>query len=275
MRHLSAERLAAIADEHPSPDESMHLAQCAPCTDGRDAYRRLVAGAARERERPAAPLSDWGGLSARLRAEGLVRTPETAPVLPSARPLATTSDITSAPSAIAATRRRTVPAWAMRAAAGVALVAGGALAGRVSAPVQVAAVPANDVTRTDTGALVPSPGMMTSAAYSPVAQSEDFFRSTKEAQAAMLRAERTYQAAIKYLAANDTALRPPIEDPVAAYRSRLAAIDAAVTQTRQALKLSPTNPALNDYYLTSVNARETTLRQIDDALPVNERVTRF
>jgi hypothetical protein len=48
-----------------------------------------------------------------------------------------------------------------------------------------------------------------------------------------------------------------------------------VTATRKALSLSPTNPALNDYYLTSVSARETTLRQIDDALPVTERVTRF
>jgi hypothetical protein len=192
-------------------------------------------------------------------------------VLPFVRPAATVPD--AAPVVVA--RRRTVPAWAMRAAAGLALLAGGVLAGRASAPVQVAAVPADSAQRTDSGALAPSRGLMAAAAYSPVAQSEDFFRSTKDAQEAMLRAERTYQAAIKYLAANDTALRPPIEDPVAAYRSRLAALDDAVRQTRQALKLSPTNPALNDYYLTSVSARETTLRQIDDALPVGERVTRF
>ena len=68
MRHLSAERLAAVADEPTTPEEAAHLAQCAQCTQGRDAHRRLVAGAALERGRTTTPLSSWGAISAQLRA---------------------------------------------------------------------------------------------------------------------------------------------------------------------------------------------------------------
>ena len=294
MRHLSAERLAAVADEHPTPDEAAHLAQCGQCTDGRDAHRRLIAGAALERDKKGAPLSSWGAISAQLRAEGIIRTAEAtatpasdaAPVLPFAR---TSSEDVAAqavakakPVAVPATpevettvlpmRRRVMPAWAMRAAASLVLVTGGVLAGRASAPERVAQEVTrpsiNDGPKAGTGLVAP-------VANSQVAMSPVYFSSTDEAKAAMLQAEHTYQAAMKYLAQNDSTLRPPIVDPVEAYRTRLAALDDAVAATRKALKLAPDDPVINNYYLTSVNARETTLRQIDDALPVNERVTRF
>jgi len=292
MRHLSPERLAAVADERPAPDEAAHLAQCGQCAEGRDAHRRLMAGAALERDRPIAPLSSWSAISAQLRAEGIIRTPDdaatpssassgnAAPVIPFSRAVVDDVTASSKPVAVPSTpevappvlpmRRRVVPAWALQVAAGLALVVGGALAGRVIAP-------SEQLVQADTRPLQPpsSPPTGFIAPVSRVAQSEEFFRSTKEAQEAMVRAEKTYQAAIRYLAANDTALRPPIPDPVEAYRARLAALDDAVAETRKALKLAPTNQALNDYYLTSVNARETTLRQIDDALPVDQRVTRF
>jgi hypothetical protein len=289
MRHLSAERLAAVADEQPTNDEAAHLAQCAHCGAERDAYRLLVAGAALERDRTVAPLSSWGAISARLRAEGIVRTPENAttssaasdvaPVLPFARTNATDASgvkpVTVPTTPEVATpvlpmRRRVMPVWAMRAAAGLALVAGGVLAGRESVTRRFA-----DASGPTIRPERPPVGPFTAVSNSPVSNSPDFFRSTEEARLAMLQAEATYQAAMRYLAVNDSTLRPPIADPVEAYRTRLAKLDDAVEETRRALKLAPTNPALNDYYLTSVSARETTLRQIDDALPVNERVTRF
>ena len=298
MRHLSAERLAAVADEHPTPDEAAHLAQCGQCAQGRDAHRRLVAGAALERDRTAAPLSDWGAISARLRAEGIIRTPDTsapaaaaasgaAPVIPFARtPGDDVAVATTKPTAVPATtdvatpvagvtplRRRAMPAWAMRAAAALLLVAGGVVAGRFTATggteQRVAQSPE---TRPLTA---PPPPVGSIAPVSDVRQSPVYFTSTEEAKAAMVQAETMYQAAMRYLAQNDSTLRPPIEDPVEAYRTRLAALDEAVAATRKALKLAPDDPVINNYYLTSVNARETTLRQIDDALPVNERVTRF
>lgn len=300
MRHLSAERLAAVADEHPTPDEAAHLAQCGQCTQGRDAHRRLIAGAALERDRATAPLSDWGAISARLRAEGIIRTPDTsvvagttsdaAPVIPFARtssddvavaprPAAIDAGVTVREPATAATavtplRRRAMPAWAMRAAAALILVAGGVLAGRLSKPDGATQqVAQNETTVKPLTPTTPPTGVI--APVSEVRQSPVFFTSTDEARTAMLQAERVYLDAMNYLAKNDSTLRPPIADPVEAYRTRLAALDNAVMETRKALKLAPDDPVINNYYLTSVNARETTLRQIDDALPVNERVTRF
>lgn len=284
MRHLSAERLAAVADEPPTPDEAAHLAQCGQCTQGRDAHRRLIAGAALERGRTAAPLSDWGAISARLRAEGIVRTPDAsvsagggAPVIPFAR--TTSDDVTVATpvkgvTAVTPLRRRAVPAWAMRAAAGLALLAGGVLAGRVTAgPTQLAQQAPEQKPLTPPP---PMTGPMAPVGFNPtVEQSPVYFNSPQEAKVAMLQAEKMYQAAMQYLAQNDSTLRPPVENPVEAYRTRLAALDEAVAATRKALRLAPDDPVINNYYLTSVNARETTLRQIDDALPVNERVTRF
>jgi hypothetical protein len=298
MRHLSAERLAAVADEHPTPDEAAHLAQCGQCMQGRDAHRRLIAGAALERDRTTAPLSSWGAISAQLRAEGIIRTPDTsasaptssdaAPVIPFAR--TSSDDVAVAPGPVAidaaatareaATpvtvtplRRRAMPAWAMRAAAALVLVAGGVLAGRLSKPDGATPrVAQNETTPKLVGPSTPPTGIIAPVS---VEQSPVYFASTDEARAAMLQAERVYRDAMNYLAKNDSTLRPPIADPVEAYRTRLAALDDAVTETRKALKLAPDDPVINNYYLTSVNARETTLRQIDDALPVNERVTRF
>ena len=296
MRHLSAERLAAVADEPPTPDEAGHLAQCGQCTQARDAHRRLIAGAALERDRTSAPLSSWGAISAQLRAEGIIRTPDAsagsapastrAPAIPfgrstsedvavaTPRPLAVTAaaEVMTPVTAVTPLRRRAVPAWAMRAAAALALLVGGVLAGRASAPTQLAQQ------SPEQKPLTPPPtmsGPMAPVSNPTVEQSPVYFTSTTEAKTAMLHAERMYQAALHYLAQNDSTLRPPVENPVEAYRTRLAALDEAVAATRKALKLAPDDPVINSYYLTSVNARETTLRQIDDALPVNERVTRF
>lgn len=257
MRHLSADRLAALADEAPTTEEQAHLAACAACAVERDAHRRIVASAALERTRAGAPLSDWAGIAAQLRTDGIIRSADPAP-LPFARPAA------------APARRRVVPAWAMRAAAGLALVAGGAAAGRLTSrtPAEIrplATVPA------DSG----STGLAQTVANTSTAAVPSQFTSAAQAQLAMAAAERTYQAAMEYLATSDTTLKVRSKEPVDVYRARLAAFDQALAATRRALSAAPTDPVMNSYYLSSVSAREATLRQIDDALPVNERVTRF
>ena len=293
MRHLSAERLAAVADEHPTPDEAAHLAQCGQCADGRDAHRRLIAGAALERDKKVAPLSSWSAISAQLRAEGVVRTPEATtttsasdavPVLAFSR---STADLTTKVTPVAGPttpqgetnvlpmRRRVMPVWAMRAAAALVLVTGGVLAGRMSAPpprlAAADSTPSLDSgPKAGTGLVAP-----VSLENSQVAKTAEFFQSPEDARRAMLQAETTYRAAMAYLALNDSTIRPPIADPVATYQRQLAALDSAVAATRKALKVAPTDPVINSYYQTSISAREATLRQIDDALPVNERVTRF
>lgn len=288
MRHLSAERLAALADEHPTPEEAAHLAQCAACAQGRDAHRRLIAGAALERERTVAPLSDWNAISARLRAEGIIRTPDESvtptdvvgtgvPVLPFGRgavpgePAAAAAaaraiDISTAP---VVRRRRMMPSWAMRAAAGLALVAGGALAGRAS----VTGVAGMSGVRPDSGSVVVDSATTGDAQL--VSNRGSQFQSVEDAQATLLMAERTYQAAMQYLAQHDTTMNVRGSDPTAVYRARLAALDEAVAATRNALSTAPYDPVINRYYLSSVSAREATLRQLDEALPVSEQLTRF
>ena len=73
MSHLSAERLAALADASlATTEEAANLASCADCAEERDAHRRLATMALDERSRLAPPLTDWSSLSAALRAEGLI-----------------------------------------------------------------------------------------------------------------------------------------------------------------------------------------------------------
>lgn len=277
MRHLSADRLAALADEAPTAEERAHLAACAACCAEREAHRRVTELAAADFARAAAPLGDWGALSARLAAEGLIRTPERvedddasqgAPrrladpdVLPFTRPVA---------SAVAPKARR-VPAWVTRAAAAVALVSAGVLGGRVSA----VGVPVVVATRTDSGATDHArPGLRT-VGNTGLVDTASSFRSTQEAVIALDAAERTYQRAMAYLAMHDTTLGRTGEDPTRAYRARLAALDEAIAATQAAMKQAPYDPVINRYYLQSASMREATLRQLDDALPVSERVTRF
>src|SRR5204862_878308 len=70
--HLSTDRLAALADEQPSAEEGLHLADCAVCARELAAHRSLLSVAHTERESLGVPLTRWDTLSARLRAEGLM-----------------------------------------------------------------------------------------------------------------------------------------------------------------------------------------------------------
>lgn len=74
MSHLSAERLAALVDEPPTPTELAHLAGCAACAAERQAHERLQVLAAAEQLRIAAPLTTWDALAPCLREDAISPT---------------------------------------------------------------------------------------------------------------------------------------------------------------------------------------------------------
>ncbi len=106
MSHLSPERLAALVDDTPTPIEAAHVTTCDACTAELSAHRRLSRLAVEARAIPVAPVSQFGALLPRMRAEGIVETPDRAVVA-----------------------RR----WALRVAAALGFMLVGAAAGRVSA----------------------------------------------------------------------------------------------------------------------------------------------
>src|SRR3954467_7497897 len=105
MLHLSIERLAALADDHPTADERAHLASCDRCAREHQAHAALFAMAASERESIGVPLTDWETLAGRLQHEGLLAMP------------------------VHRSRRMNV---GLRAAAAAILIGAGALMGRAS-----------------------------------------------------------------------------------------------------------------------------------------------
>lgn len=186
---------------------------------------------ARERERGAPPLTDWDSLSARLHAEGLVHE--------------------------SVVSRFTARRW-MQIAAGLALMAGGAAVGRVTA-----------------GDLAAKPGLPSSGATATNASlaSATPFKSPDEAWEALNRAGEEYQRASAYLSATNTEI--PLPQGPDQYRTRLAALDNVMSEMRDALKEAPQDPVINQYYLATVGAREATLRQLGTTLPASARLNRF
>ena len=233
MPHLPGERLAELADHEPTALEAEHLASCLACTRERATHAAIVRLAADERARLAPPLTEWSALSARLRAEGVAVA---APV--GARPRS---------------RRRMA-----RAAAALLLIAGGAAAGRMSAgepPLPWLGSPA-------------APEVAGGAAEDP----SPIFASRDEAEAALARAEESYQHALQYLVELDASTLPQPDD---LYRVRLAALEQVASTTARALDEAPYDPVLNSYYLSTLGAREVTLRQLGAALPEGVRLTSY
>jgi hypothetical protein len=89
----------------------------------------------------------------------------------------------------------------------------------------------------------------------------------------LARAQREYQRAAAWLAANDSAGASAREPE--ALRTRLAALDEVMPHVRQALNAAPQDPVLNDYYAATYDARESTLRQLGRALPVGEKLNGY
>jgi hypothetical protein len=229
MSHLSPERLAALTDETPTPIEAAHLATCAPCTAEIAAQRRLSRMAVEAQSLTVAPLSNFDALRPRLAAEGLLVVPDTA-----AR----------------------IKRWGMRAAAGVLLVTGGAVGGRMSAGASVPFAPA-------------VPGATTGS--TAIAAAPTTFNTQDEAVKALEVSQQTYQTAAAFLAAQDTSAKF-IGLNENSYRTRLNALDQMAAVTRAALFQAPQDPVLNQAYLGVQGAREATLRQINQTLPATKRL---
>jgi hypothetical protein len=254
MSHLSTERLAALGDEEPTAVEAAHLAACADCARERAAYRTLVAMAHAERDAIGIPLTRWDSIAGVLANERLT-------VAPSA-PRAVT---------VGATRGRVAHflRTPVRAAAGFLLLAGGAIAGRVSAgapPLPVGTAQSDAVTQRVGDA---------NARVTPAARERDSatFASVEEARAAQLRSESTYQQAAAFLADHDSTGTTEYNPEMV--KSRLAALDQMITTTRAAMREAPHDPVINGYYLTTVGQREVALRQLNTVLPASLRSNSF
>ena len=235
MSHLPDERLAALSDESPTQAELAHLAACERCASERAAYRNLRAMASTEQSRIGSPLSDWSALAPALKADGIIDTGEWR---------------------VARRPRRFANGWAQVAAA-VIIAVGGVAYGRYSAG----------------GSVLPLSIRSQHAVAAAGSDSTPHFSSVEDARAAQDHYEALYQSAALYLSEHDTLDLAP--DSPAAIRRRLAALDDVGQTVRQALNDSPGDPVINGYYLTTLNQRETAMRQLNAALPAGVRVNSF
>ncbi len=242
--HLPIERLAELADGDPSALEREHLAACAACAAELSSYQRLVALAADERRRIAPPLTEWETLRTRLQDEGLFG---------GATPLVTRRS-----------RLTRVLSVYGRIAAGLLLVLGGTVFGRLSAGRSLA--DAFALSRVDFAAFA--------APDSTVGDdvSRESFASTALALQSLQEAQRTYEQAALYLSMHDTSTSEPASDM---YRTRLAALDRMAETSQRALDQVPADPIINQVYLTTMGAREMTLSKLGTVLPVGVRLTRY
>ena len=258
MSHLTTDRLAALGDEIPTPDEMAHLAACAECATERAAYRTLVAMAHADRESFGLPLTRWDAIAAALpHALGEVD-----------------ADSGDDLAMHRSTRRRMAASsrWQLRMAAGALLLAGGAIGGRMSAgaaplPTSADRVAAASRATSHLAATTPPTAALLTA-------DTGSFVSVDEARSAQQRSELLYQQAAAFLAQHDSSAAGATDNPVA-YRSRLAALDRVISTTREAMREAPHDPVINGYYLTTLGQREATLRQLNTALPASLRLTSF
>ena len=239
MLHLSSERLAELADGEPNLAEAEHLAACANCATERSAHQRLLTLASDERDRLAPPLTNWASLSARLREEQII-----------------------------ATRR---PGWliGLRVAAGIVFALGFGALGRMSANAPV--VPSSSEMRQLAHELVREKA--TEVLPAAFGRQPSAFENVEDALAALESAQRQYDQAVAFIAAHDPTAQTPEAGDV--FRTRLAALDEMAETSRQALATAPTDPVLNQYYISTLGAREVTLRQLGSVLTEGKRLSRF
>jgi hypothetical protein len=245
--HPTPERLAALADETPTPAEELHLAGCTVCAAEVGSYRSLLALTRAERDRLSEPLTNWESLRAALAEETPLRA----------------APARQRPSSMAARMRP----WAVRSAAALVLVSSGVALGRFSARSTVAGSKtpaagsfANNDTKTpetrDNGA---STAQFTS--------SPQKFESADEALAAVLNAETAYRHAVAYLMVSDSADKGAgIPND---YATRLAALDEVARTAQAALIAAPHDAVLRRVYTNSVDAREATLRELGRTVPAS------
>jgi hypothetical protein len=262
MLHLSSERLAELADGEPTVAEAEHLAACANCATERSAHQRLLSLAGDERGRIAPPLTNWATLAARLREEQIISDDLSLARLPATTETAIVSMVAPRP------HRR---AWlaGLRVAAGLVLAVGFGALGRMSAGASPApsgkeVLGVLDQVAGRAGRNVLPNGFGDSAAP---------FSSVEDALATLEDSQRKYDRAVAFIAAHDSTVHTPEAGDV--FRTRLAALDEMAETSRQALSVAPADPVLNQYYLSTLGAREITLRQLGSVLTPGKRMVRF
>jgi hypothetical protein len=243
MSHLHPERLAALADGEPTAAEAAHLSSCSSCAHEIAAHRRLLMLAWQEREALSAPLASWSTLAESLRSEGILR--DTA--LSGSRGGGGHGGGVRSP-------------WWLQAAAAVVLLVGGFGIGRL-APAAMGGATATAEPQLETTRLASN------------ADTTVTFRSTADAISVLQRAERDYRMAMMYLAGQDT-VTPTADDPDI-YRARLAALDEMAGVALSAVHQAPQDPLMNRYYLSTLGARDATLRQLGERLPENVQLVGF
>ena len=259
MSHLSSERLAELADGEPTVAEAEHLAVCANCAAERSAHRRLLSMASDERDRIAPPLTEWSTLAAKLREQGII-----------ADDYAARTTVETGVASIARPRRhRGVWLVGFRVAAGLVFAAGFGALGRMSAGAS-AAPSSKEMTAMATRIFNGSAKQVIPNVFGD--QSSPF-SSVEDALATLETSQRNYDRAVAFIAAHDSTVQSP--DAGEVFRTRLAALDEMAETSRQALSVAPADPGLNQYYLSTLGAREVTLRQLGSVLPPGTRLTRF
>ena len=253
MSHLSPETIARLVEDEPDTTEAAHLSACAECRTQLGAMTEDVHALAMLPDMAVVP-DQWAALERRLTEEGLIRRPQ----------------------------RAGRGAWMMQAAAALLLLLGGALAGRMTAPVaapRTAAVPSEAgvqpapdadpaVLATESDPRPPAdatPAPPEAAASRSVALASDQGtrlpqNATMDEAAEYLRgAEAVYLQALTRYA--ELASQAQSGDPIA----RLAALQSIVMTTQAALNETPTDPVINGYHLTALAQRDATLRQVAQA----------
>lgn len=268
--HLDAERLAAFDHEPFTDAELAHLTACASCRAEQEAMTRLVdlAHGVLESEsadeaagRSAPRLVAWEQIAA-----GLAREDGTRDVLTA------TATATASPAAVLSASVHRLPEQRFRAvgfrrlkfsAAAALLLATGATFGRLTGSSSTGM----SLASASQAAVAESLGL--NGGVVPVAN-RDGFASVEEASTMLERAQRDYERASLWLAANDTA-----QHDSEVFRARLAALDQMMAASRAALRDAPQDPVLNSYYLAAYTAREATLQQLMGTLPVNKTIERY
>jgi hypothetical protein len=222
MSHLSPERLAALSDDTPTPIEAAHITTCDGCSAELAVQRKLARMAAAAQVVSGAPVSNFNALVPRLRAEGLIAAPE---------------------------RGTRLRSWTVRVAASLVLLAGGAVAGRVTAAHDLPLLPTATAGSGSGGSSV-SPSQLSAS-----------FKTSDEALRALAESQQKYQSAAEFLAAQDTSAHF-IGLNQNSFRTRLKALDDIAAATRAALYQAPQDPVLNQYYLNTLSARDATLGQL-------------
>jgi hypothetical protein len=222
---------------------------------------------AQERSQVVAPVTEWRTLSAQLRAEGLIRTADAGAAEPSLE--AGSERHTPVP------RRRLsggMRHWGLRVAAGAALLGTGVVIGLGwSVGTAVAAAVKERISTEGSSKTVANAD--TTGRDSMVAFKT--FTSPEAAKQVLLKSQSEYQRAAAYLVASDTSPQIVGDASPAVYQLRLAGLDVVVSATQRALKDAPHDLVLNQYYQSSVGAREATVQQLAQALPVGTRVSRY